>query len=108
MLYDAASFLYELFPSGGNLGTPDLPTISSFFGVAEDGQGGFTFTNEEKLPDNWFNRKAPYTLSDVNREINALYLQYPVLFGGNVEKNNFNALQFIRSTQRRQIRCHWC
>ena len=92
LIYGAASFLYELFPSGGPAGDPDLPTISSFFGAEGDGQGGYTFNNAEKIPDNWYNRASAFTNTDVTLEIVALYLQYPVLFGGNVAQGNFDAL----------------
>ncbi|KZM20083.1 Unspecific peroxygenase [Ascochyta rabiei] len=93
LLYGASSFLYELFPSYGNEGTPDLKTISSFFGTTADSSapGGWKYT-AERIPDNWFNRRAPYTNNDVTIEILSQYVQYPKLFGGNVGKNNFDAL----------------
>ncbi|CAO2658790.1 Nn.00g065130.m01.CDS01 [Neocucurbitaria sp. VM-36] len=93
LLYGAASFLYELFPSYGPQGTPDLNTISSFFGAVQDSSaaGGWRHVGE-KIPDNWFNRRSPYTNTDVTLEILALYAQYPKLFGGNVGTNNFDAL----------------
>jgi hypothetical protein len=91
LLYGAASFLYELFPSFGNAGSPDLAVISSFFGVESDGNGGYTHIPEQ-IPPNWFNRASPYTLSLSTVEILAQYLAYPVLFGGNVGTNNFDAL----------------
>ena len=91
LLYGAASFLYELFPSGGDAGTPDLPTISSFFGAAQDSNGGHTHIPEQ-IPANWYNRASPYTLMDVGDEILAQYFEYPVLFGGNVGVGNFDAL----------------
>ena len=94
LLFGAASFLYELFPSFGPAGTPDLPTISSFFGAQSDGKGGYTFNNQEKIPGNWYNRKAPFTITDAAVEVVAQYLEYPVLFGGNVGQNNFDALNF--------------
>ncbi|KAF1939761.1 Cloroperoxidase [Clathrospora elynae] len=91
LLYGAASFLYELFPSYGNEGTPDLATISSFFGAVQDSSapGGWRHV-PERIPDNWFNRRTPYT--STVEEILAMYLQYPKIFGGNVGRNNFNAL----------------
>ncbi len=92
LLYGAASFLYELFPTAG--GPPDLPTISSFFGASSDGKGGFTFNGQEKIPDDWYNRKLPFGNVGVSVEIVAQYLKYPVLFGGNTGKGNFNALNF--------------
>lgn len=93
LLYGAASFLYELFPSYGNEGTADLATISSFFGAEQDSSapGGWRHV-PERIPDNWFSRRAPYTNNDVTREILAMYVKYPKLFGGNVGTNNFNAL----------------
>ena len=93
LLYGAASFLYELFPSYGNEGTPDLATISSFFGTQEDASapGGWSHFGE-KIPDNWFNRRAPYTIPDVAIEILAQYVAYPKLFGGNLGKDNFDGL----------------
>ena len=94
LLYGAASFLYELFPSFGNAGTPDLPTISSFFGAESDGNGGWRFNNREKIPENWYNRKTPYTDVDVAVEIVAQYLQHPVLVGGNTGNGGFDAINF--------------
>ena len=94
LLYGAASFLYELFPSLGPAGTPDLPTIESFFGAQSDGNGGYTFNNKEQIPPNWYNRKSPYSNTDVVGEIAAQYLEHPVLFGGNVAQGNFDALNF--------------
>jgi hypothetical protein len=80
-------------PSFGNEGTPDLKTISTFFGAVQDSSaaGGWRHV-PERIPDNWFSRRAPYTGNDVTNEILAMYLQYPKLFGGNVGTNNFNAL----------------
>ena len=94
LLIGAASFLYEAFPSLGPAGTPDLPTIESFFGAQSDGNGGYTFNNMEKIPSNWYNRQSPFSLPDAVAEIAALYLAYPVLFGGNVGQGNFDALSF--------------
>ncbi|KAL6720615.1 hypothetical protein ACLMJK_002540 [Lecanora helva] len=94
LLFGAASFLYELFPSLGPDGTPDLPTMESFFGAQSDGKGGYTFNNKEQIPPNWYNRKSPYTNNDVTAEIVAQYLEHPVLFGGNVAQGNFDALNF--------------
>jgi len=93
LLYGAASFLYELFPSYGPQGTPDLATMKSFFGAVEDSSapGGWRHVGE-RIPDNWFNRRQPYTNNDVTREILAMYIKYPKLFGGNVGTNNFDAL----------------
>jgi len=90
LLFGAASFLYELFPSYGPEGTPDLATMKSFFGAVEN-NGAWSHV-PERIPDNWFNRRSPYTNTDATVQILALYAQYPKLFGGNVGTNNFNAL----------------
>lgn len=58
LLYGAASFLYELMPSGPNY-SPDEATISSFFGAQKQSDGSYTFNGNEKIPDNWTNRVAP-------------------------------------------------
>jgi len=43
LLYGAASFLYELMPSGPDY-APDLATISSFFGTEQDANGNWVST----------------------------------------------------------------
>jgi hypothetical protein len=67
--------------------------MSSFFGAVQDSSaaGGWRHV-PEKIPDNWFNRRSPYSNNDVTNEILTLYLKYPKLFGGNVGTNNFDAL----------------
>lgn len=94
LLYGAATFLYELFPSLGPAGAPDLATMSSFFGAQSNGKGGYTFNNQERIPTDWYNRKVPYTTAETTVEIVAMYLKYPALFGGNAGKGNFNLLNF--------------
>ncbi|MCJ1264217.1 hypothetical protein MMC22_004088 [Lobaria immixta] len=94
IFYAAASFLYELFPNYGNEGTPDLATISSFFGAESDGQGGFRFNGNERFPSNWHNRRVAMNLVDVGTEILGLYLPHPVLLGGNTASGSFDALNF--------------
>jgi len=93
LLYGAASFLYELFPSYGDKGVPDLATMKSFFGAVEDSNapGGWAHV-PERIPENWFSRVEPYTNNDVVQQILAMYLKAPKLFGGNIGVNNFNGL----------------
>jgi hypothetical protein len=93
LLYGAASFLYELMPSGANGYVPDYATISSFFGAQKNSDGTYSFT-EEKIPDNWTNRVQPYTTLDVGAEIVAQYLEYPVLFGGATGNGGFDLINF--------------
>lgn len=94
LLYGAATFLYELFPSYGPEGTPDLATISSFFGAVADAgaDGGYAHVGE-RIPQDWRNRRVPYTLTDVATQILAMYAAYPKLFGGNTGAGNFLALK---------------
>lgn len=94
LLIGAATFLYELFPSLGPAGSPDLATMSSFFGAQSNGQGGYTFNNQERIPTDWYNRQVPYTTAEVTAETVAMYLEYPTLFGGNAGKGNFDLLNF--------------
>lgn len=75
LLYGAASFLYELFPSLGDQGKPDQATMNSFF-------------IPERLPNNWFSRVLPYTIPEVSQEITYQYNKHPVAFGGNTGKPN--------------------
>lgn len=92
LLFGAASFLYELMPSSANGNQPDLPTISSFFGAEQNADGSWSFNNQEKIPDNWYNRVSPYTNNDVTTQILAMYLEHPVLFGAATGPGTFTAL----------------
>jgi hypothetical protein len=93
LLYGAASFLYELMPSGTTGYAPDLATISSFFGVEQDASGNFVKTSGERIPEGWVNRATPYTDTDVNVQIVSMYALNPVLFGGNTGAvNSFDGL----------------
>lgn len=56
LLYGAASFLYELMPSGTRGYAADYYTISSFFGATKLANGTYAFNGHEKIPDNWTNR----------------------------------------------------
>ncbi|EKG16824.1 Chloroperoxidase [Macrophomina phaseolina MS6] len=98
LLFGAASFLYELMPSGTHNYAPDLDTISSFFGAEQAPDGSWRFT-AERIPDNWTNRVLPYTNEDVTREILAMYLLNPVLFGGATGDGGFNTLPKFGSIQ---------
>lgn len=90
LLFGASSFLYELMPNGNHGYAPDLETISSFFGAEKGSDGSWTFNGQEKIPDNWTNRVAPYTDMLVGQEIFAQYLEYPVAFGGNTGNGQFS------------------
>jgi hypothetical protein len=98
LLFGAASFLYELMPSGTHLYTPDFETISSFFGAQPaakgspgNATGGYDFV-PERIPPNFVNRIAPYTVLDVATNILAMYLAAPRAFGDNAGVGNFEPL----------------
>ena len=102
LLYGAASFLYELFPSHGPDGAPAFLDMGSFYGTTNpDVNGIVSFNNTEHVPVNpdatgvqWFSRTNPYTIPDIVGQILTLYSAHPVLFGGNVGVGNFDALNF--------------
>ena len=102
LLYGAASFLYELFPSHGIDGAPLFFDIGSFYGTTNpDANGVTSFNNTEHIPINpvagqpgWFSRTNPYTIPELLVQVVDLYTAHPVLFGGNVGLNNFDALSF--------------
>lgn len=75
LLFGAASFLYELFPSGPNY-IPNQKTMNSFF-------------IKERLPKNWINRVEPYDNNAVTLEIVKMYLLNPRPFGGNAGDGTF-------------------
>ena len=56
LLFGAASFLYELMPSGTQDYAPNLETISSFFGAEKQDDGTWAFNGKERIPYNWTNR----------------------------------------------------
>ncbi|KAF1985111.1 putative aromatic peroxygenase [Aulographum hederae CBS 113979] len=91
LLYGAASFLYELMPNGNHGYAPDLETITTFFGAVNNGDGTWGHV-PERIPDNWTNRKTPYTNNDVTTQILEMYLLRPVLFGGATADGGFDAL----------------
>lgn len=80
LLFGAASFLYELMPSGPNY-IPDQETMNSFF-------------IRERLPENWINRVEPYTNRLVTREILKMYLLNPRPFGANTADGGFTGLNW--------------
>ncbi|KAG8696863.1 hypothetical protein FRC09_008214 [Ceratobasidium sp. 395] len=97
ILIGAATFLYELFPDHGIEGPPEFRWISSFFGARNDSSalGGFKYV-PERIPDDWHNRRQPYTLALVAAEIVQFLLANPQynIFGGNVGRGNFIPLNY--------------
>ncbi|KAG8700390.1 hypothetical protein FRC09_005978 [Ceratobasidium sp. 395] len=97
ILIGAATFLYELFPDHGIEGPPEFRWISSFFGARNDSSalGGFKYV-PERIPDDWHNRRQPYTLALVVAEIVQFLIANPQynIFGGNVGRGNFIPLNY--------------
>jgi hypothetical protein len=94
-VYGAATFLYRSLAGSPN--TPDLATISSFFGAQADGNGGYTFNNRETFPANWYAPTSPYSFPEAVGEIVAMYAAHPVLLGGNAGAGNFVPLTLTGS-----------
>jgi len=104
LLFGASSFLYELMPNGNHGYAPDLETISTFFGTTQNTTTGeWQWNGGERIPDNWTNRVAPYTNTDVTTEILAQYLEHPVLFGGATGDGGFDALPSFGSIKNGKI-----
>lgn len=81
-------------PSGTRNYAPDYYTISSFFGASQNTDGTYSFTGQEKIPDNWTNRIEPYSDFLVGAEILKMYALHPVMFGGNTANGTFDAINF--------------
>lgn len=98
LLYGAASFLYELFPSHGPAGAPAFIDIGAFYGTTDpDTKGNVVFNNTEHVPiggPGWFSRTDAYNISALVVQVIDLYTAHPVLFGGNVGVGKFDALSF--------------
>ena len=94
LLFGAASFLYELMPSGTHGYAPDYATISSFFGAQKNSDGTYSFNNAEQIPASWTNRVDPYDNQKVTEQILAMYLLKPVQFGGNTAAGKFDVITF--------------
>lgn len=72
--------------------------MMSFFG-ADKVNGQYVWNGGERIPPNWRNRVDSYDNGKVGNQIIAMYLLHPVLFGGNVGANNFNALNYTTYIQ---------
>ncbi|KAF2231593.1 Cloroperoxidase [Viridothelium virens] len=81
--HGAASFVYELFPSGTEGYAPNLNNTATFFGAEQSPDGTWVHI-PERIPDNWTSRATPYTLLDVATQIFEMYSMYPVGIGGSV------------------------
>jgi hypothetical protein len=82
--HGAASFLFELWPNGNEGYVPTLKNTASFYGARQNSEGQWERV-PERLPENWVNRKTPYTLLGIAANIFAMYGMYPAGIGGNVD-----------------------
>lgn len=92
LLFGAASFLYELMPSGTRNYAPDLYTISSFFGASQNSDGTWSFNGQERIPDDWTARAVPYSIPLVGNQIFQMYALHPVPFGGNTGPGTYDVI----------------
>jgi hypothetical protein len=89
--YAASAFLPELYGEGESASTE---TIATFFGVHQDNTGAWIYGHNESIPANWYNRKEPYGLVGVVDNLLSMYLENPVLFGGNTADGHFDTIDF--------------
>ena len=89
--YAASAFLPELYGDGESASTE---TIATFFGVGQGEDGSWTYGHNESIPAEWYARETPYGLTGVVKNLLAMYLENPVLFGGNTEEGHFDGLDF--------------
>jgi hypothetical protein len=89
--YAASAFLPELYGNGYSV---DTETVATFFGVHQNGDGEWIYGHNESLPANWYNRKEPYGLVKVVENLLSMYLENPVLFGGNTAAGHFDGIDF--------------
>ena len=89
--YAASAFLPELYGDGESASTE---TIATFFGVHQDDSGSWIYGHNESIPDGWRSREEPYGLVKVVENLLAMYLENPVLFGGNTADGSFDGIDF--------------
>lgn len=95
--------------------------MMSFFGAKKSGTG-YAWNGGERIPPNWYVRDTPYDNNAVTIEIAAMYLEnvsvsdpclplseltelcQPVMFGGNIGRNNFNGMNFSTYIENGQLR----
>ncbi|KZT51124.1 Cloroperoxidase [Calocera cornea HHB12733] len=77
--YGAGVFVFEAFPSSARNMTPDLETISSFFGAVPLGNGKYG-SQPERIPEGWHNRVSILNSSIIGDGGQDQYNAYPVPF----------------------------
>lgn len=95
LLYGDAAFLPEVYASGSRDYKPDVETISTFMGAHQHANDGkWLYGRDETFPANYINRVQPYGVLDELNAILSMYLENPVLFGGNTAEGKFDTLDF--------------
>ncbi|KAL1586231.1 hypothetical protein WHR41_05391 [Cladosporium halotolerans] len=89
--YAASAFLPELYGDGKSASTE---TVATFFGVHQQDDGSWIYGHNESIPEGWTSRKEPYGLVGVVENFLKMYLEKPVLFGGNTADGHFDGLDF--------------
>jgi len=86
--YGAGVFIFEAFPSSARNMTPDLETISSFFGAVPLGNGSYG-RQPERIPEGWHNRVDILNDTILGPGGQAQYDAYPYPFVAGDGKGNF-------------------
>lgn len=94
LLYGDAAFLPKLMASGSRDYKIDTETVATFFGAYQKEDGSWEYGHNETIPENFINREEAYNLVDEVHAILEMYLQRPVLFGGNTAEGHFNGIDF--------------
>lgn len=89
--YAASAFLPELYGDGESASTE---TVATFFGVHQTSDGSWAYGHNESIPEGWTAREKPYGLVPVVTNFLSMYLEYPVLFGGNTADGHFDGIDF--------------
>lgn len=89
--YAASAFLPELYGDGNSA---DLHTVATFFGVGQQEDGSWKYGHNESIPENWYAREKAYGVVGVVENFLKMYLENPVLFGGNTAEGHFDAINF--------------
>ncbi|KAM0713376.1 hypothetical protein Q7P37_010338 [Cladosporium fusiforme] len=89
--YAASAFLPELYGNGDSVSTE---TVATFFGAYQQADGSWAYGHNESIPEGWKAREQPYGLVHVAKNLLSMYLENPVLFGGNTAEGHFDGLDF--------------
>jgi len=89
--YAASAFLPELYGDGTTVKADELAV---WFGVSKNSDGSYTYNHNESIPEEWYSREEPYGVVQVAKNFLKMYLEYPVLFGGNTANGTFDGIDF--------------